>query len=74
MRRVAGILVLVALAAGAWDQSDRHFRAAAEAHRRLGAPRLLAGVLEEWAGSLAGRDDPRASACLRERAQLAGTG
>ena len=65
---------LAAAATGDRDQSDRHFRAATEATRRLGAPLLLARVLEEWGHSLAGRDSARASALLEESAQLACAG
>lgn len=67
---VARYRALAAATAGAWAESDRHFAAAAETHRRLGAPLLLARALDEWAATLDGRDDSRAAALRRERAEL----
>ena len=71
---IARYRALLTAATGDREQSDRHFRAATEVARRLGAPLLLARVLEEWGHSLAGRDDNRASAFLEESAQLARAG
>lgn len=68
---IARYRALAAVTVGTVDDADRHFGAAVEAHRRLGAPLLLAQTLEEWAGSLTGRDDMRASALPRESATLA---
>lgn len=69
---VARYRALAAAAAGAAAAADRHYATAVEDHRRLGAPVLLARTLDEWAGSLAGRDDGRASALRRERTALVG--
>ena len=61
----------VAAVLGAWAEADRAFRAAADAHRALGAPVLLARTLQQWGRSLAGRDDLFARRCLQESEDLA---
>lgn len=61
----------VAAVVGAWDEADKGFRAAVDAHRALGARPLLARTLRQWGRSLAGRDDLLARRCLQESEDLA---
>ena len=61
----------VASATGNAVAADRHFSAAADTHRALGARPLLARTLREWGATLAGRDDVRAQRCLDEATALA---
>ncbi|MFP5319241.1 MAG: hypothetical protein ACLGI2_13245 [Acidimicrobiia bacterium] len=61
----------VAWATGNAAAADRHFAAAAESHRAMGARPLLARTLQEWGATLAGRDDVRAQRCLGESAAIA---
>ena len=61
----------VAAVLGGWDEADKGFRAAVDAHRALGARPLLARTLRQWGGTLAGRDDLLARRCLQQSEELA---
>ncbi|MGI9023788.1 MAG: hypothetical protein ACR2HV_11280 [Acidimicrobiales bacterium] len=61
---------LAAATAGDHGEADRCFRAAVEAHRRMGADALLARTLDEWGRGLATQDPARSAHLLRESADL----
>ena len=58
-------------AAGLFAEADIDFGRAVAGHRALGARPLLAQTLHQWGATLVGRDDGRATECLREADALA---
>jgi hypothetical protein len=68
---IARYWAVLAATTGRRAEADQSFKAAADAHRALGAEPLLAATLHQWALSLTGRDDNRAAECRRAATELA---
>jgi hypothetical protein len=67
---IARFRALAAQAAGQEAQADASFRAASEAHRRMGADYLVARTLGDWGRMLGERDPLRSAHLLRDAASI----